>query len=400
MTKKKLIFVIHRLGAGGAEKSLASLLNSLPLDDYEVDVMALDPTGIFRNQVPHQCHMIEAPKEMICMSSLIKSSRFWCNVTPKLLFLKLACILKNHLRSKKSWEAMDHSQYYQHFFSSYIPKLKGEYDVAISYMDGLNYYVVDKISAKKKILWVHNDYNKYTYISSFDLPYFEKADKVITISNVCKKSLVENFPSIADKFDVVENISSSRIINIQKFLPEEDPYFLDNKIKLISIGRLAAQKGFDMAIEAARLLKQEGVDFKWYIMGDGVLRRELEETIHTKGVADVMILMGIRSNPYPYIAAADVFVMPSRFEGKSIALDEAKILQKPIVVTNYSSVTDAIKNGVTGVITDINAQSIAAGIKRIITDNALRNQIVQNLKAHDYSNEKIVVGKIIDIIEK
>lgn len=403
MNKKKLLFVIHRLDAGGAEKSIVSLLNSLPLDHLDIDLLAYKPTGIFRTQIPKGVNFVETPSEIICETEKITNIRFWKNCTIKLLFLKVLCIVMNRFRGKNSRMKMSHNQFYNEFWKPYIPVLDKEYDVAISYIDGCNYYVIDHVKAKKKILWCHNDYNKLDLIPDYDLQYYNKCDHACTISEICCQSLRDNFPSIAEKFEVVENISSSRIIFAQANMLEEqqkehDGYKDDKRIKLLSMGRLVEQKGYDMAIEAAKKLKDRGLDFCWYIIGDGELRETLKSKIIKNKIDDCFILLGVRSNPYPYIKQADIFVMPSRYEGKSIALDEAKILRKPIIVTKYPSVYDAIEDRAEGIIVDINADSIADGITELVQNSYLQQKLTAQLASCDYSNEKQVVGRFLKLI--
>ena len=400
---KNVIFVIHRLGAGGAEKSLVSLMSSLPLYEVNVHLMAIDPTGIFRRQVPSGVHLVEAPKELICQSARITSKLFWRNTSIKLIFFKIFCIICCRLRGKESKLKKSHDQFYNDFWKKIIPDYSDYYDVAISYMDSVNYYVVDHIKAGRKILWCHNDYNKLEYVASYDRQYYEKADYICTISQSCKDSLVTNFPTLENKFMIVENISSIKIINSQSDITDEmvrsrDGFIDDKRFKILSIGRITEQKGFDYAIETTKLLKERKIEFCWYIIGEGPLRNSLEAIIQKQKLYDCIKFIGIRSNPYAYIKRADIFVMPSRYEGKSIALDEAKILCKPIVITNYPSAKDAIIDGKNGIITDISAKAIAKGILELYYDQNLRETFERNLKAVDYSNQRQVVAVFMGLI--
>lgn len=403
MYKKKILFVIHGLNAGGAEKSLVSLLNSLPLENYDIDLMAIDPTGIFRDQIPHSVNLVDAPVELVCQSVRILSRRFWRHANVKMIMLKFASIIGWHLYCRKTKLQKSHDQYYNEIWKRYIPGYSKSYDIAISYIDYTNYYVIDHIKAKKKILWCHNDYNKLEYIPDYDYSYYKSAYKICTISELCKQALISNFPKLIDKFEVVENISSARIISVQATMMDEiqtanDGFLEDNRFKLVSVGRLSEQKGFDYAIDAAKIMKDKGVEFCWYVLGEGALRKKLEEQIRKNNVNDCIKFIGIRSNPYPYIRLADIYVMPSRYEGKSIALDEAKILCKPIVVTNYPSVFDAIEDGKNGLIVKMDALSIAETIMRLHNDTLLQRNFINNLESENCSNEKQVVAKFLKII--
>ena len=232
-----------------------------------------------------------------------------------------------------------------------LPKLKKRYDLAISYMNGpTNYYVIDKVTAKKKILWIHNEFEKLDVNYDYERNYYEKADRVVTISQDCVDSFARVYPDLRKKALVLENISSPETIrNAAKLVPEDD-FFQYEGLKIVSIGRLAPQKGYEIAIDAAAKIKKQGIEFVWYILGEGELRAELERLIKTNELVKEVKLVGIKENPYPYIAGCDIFAQTSRYEGKSIALDEAKILNKPILVTNYATVGASINNGENGLI--------------------------------------------------
>lgn len=398
----RIFFIIHRIGAGGAEKSLISLLNFLPRDKMEIDLMIFDDSGMFINQIPNDVNIIKPPKELIQIIAKLNSSLFLKTFSLKMFLKKMHCIIGYKLFNTHKKYSL--SQYYWYIAHKAIPQFHKQYDVVISYMDGYcNWYAIEKVDAKKKLLWVHNDYNKYNYAPSFDYKFFEKADKVITISEKCKQSLIDNFPKLSNKFTVIENISSANIIkaqseNIDEMKNSKDGFLNNNRFKILSIGRLMEQKGYDLAIDATKILKDNGLDFCWYILGDGPLRKKLESYANNKNVSDYIKFIGLRSNPYAYIKRADLYVMPSRYEGKSIALDEAKILCKPILVTKYPSVYDAIKDKENGYIVDINAESIANGILELYNNTSLRDKLCSELYKEDNCNIKFVVNEFLNLI--
>ena len=388
---KSILFVIPDMKAGGGQKSLLSLLNSFPINKYSVDLMVIKKGGIFLSQLPQEITLVEAPKELISFYSSVKEKIFWSNLNIKCFFLKMlsiACFRSNLLGNKRRG---CQQQLLYSFWNNFIPNNKKHYDVAVSYIDDTNYYVIDHIKASKKILWCHNDYNKLPYVAGFDIPYYKKANNICTISEICKKVLDDNFPTEKDKITVIENISSSRFIRSQAdMLPDSskstDDYFNDKSFKIISIGRLSEQKGFDYAIGAASILKEYGIDFCWYIIGDGPLRENLESQIKDKNLGDFVKLLGLRANPYPYIKYADLFAMTSRYEGKSIALDEAKILCKPILVTKFPTVFDSITDGINGKLVELNSQEIAEGIKIMYENSNLRKLFMENLSKEQCGN--------------
>lgn len=184
----------------------------------------------------------------------------------------------------------------------------------------------------------------------------------------------------------IQNIANDRI---------ED---LDSAINLVTIGRLSHQKGFDIAIKAAAILVEKGYDVKWYVLGEGEERIALEQSIKEHKLTANFILLGIKENPYPYINNATIYVQPSRFEGKSLAIDEAKILHKPILTANFTSAKDQIESGINGLIVPLNEQSIADGIIELIENTALRTSFISNLKKHHYGTES-EIQKLYQIID-
>ena len=181
------------------------------------------------------------------------------------------------------------------------------------------------------------------------------------------------------------------------FYPEEYIKEENRKI-LLSIGRLSPQKGFDFAIDAARILKDEGLKFIWFIIGQGELKEKLQEQIKQKHLEDCFVLLGVRENPYPYIKNADLVIQPSRYEGKSVVLDETKILAKPLIVTNYPTVHDQIMDGKEGVIVDIAAEAISNGIMELLNNEILYESIKNYMTNNEYGNvsEMVAYYKLFD----
>ncbi len=382
---KRILFIINSLNIGGAEKSLVSLLNLLPPEKYEIDLFLLKKTGLFLKQVPSNVNIMEVPFPYTCLSKKISDIRFFQKHGIEYWIKKiLRTILSNTINRKNA--------VIQNLWTRWkddIPAIEKEYDVAVSYIEGsASYFVIDKIKAKKKILWMHTVYDKCGLCSSFDKHYFEKADYVVTISNICKESLVKNFQTInSSKFLVLENVTSQELIISLSKEELDDPLFKnESKKKILSVGRLDPIKAYDLAIKAAKEFKKQNIDFVWYIIGDGKIREDLEKQKSDAGLDDYMYFIGAQINPYKYMHYADVIVQSSKYEGKSIVLDEAKLLSKPIVATNYSTVTDAIKDKETGIITEMTPESLANGISEMLKNDHLRKSIIRNIAADAKDN--------------
>lgn len=287
---------------------------------------------------------------------------------------------------------------WKYFYKKVIKKLDKEYDVAVSYISGeQTYYLVDKVNAKRKITWIHNDYQAAHHPKKYDESYFNKLDSIVTISKQCLKILNEEFPLLKNKCYYIANITSSNIVKkrAEEFYPKE---YSKNVCKLLSIGRLSKQKGFDLAISATRILKDKKINFKWFIIGSGDLEKNLQKQIKENDVCDYIELIGVRENPYPYIKNCDAFIQTSRYEGKSVVIDECKMLAKPMILTNYPTVKDQISNENEALVAEMNPKGIAEKIELLIENEVLRKKMEKYLQQHEYGNQG-EIRKYIDLFE-
>lgn len=182
------------------------------------------------------------------------------------------------------------------------------------------------------------------------------------------------------------------IITIGRFTYQKNlenvPEILKTMLNLLSVGRFSHAKNYDNVPDISRrMIEAETVDFRWFIIGYGPDEKLIRTKIAEAGMGDRVILLGKRTNPYPYIKACDIYVQPSRYEGKSVTVREAQMLCKPVVVTNYPTASSQIKNGKDGVIVPMDNQGCAEGIVNLIRDKAKQEEIIEYLKTHDYGNE-------------
>ena len=386
------------LGSGGAEKSFVSLLNLLPRNTFDISVMIVNNGGLFYSHIPDDVKRVDAPKNLRIALGSIHSQfmRKECNTCNRLCKL-----ISNALVRLRTIAGVDLPQFTWKLWNRFIPTMDYNCDVAVSYMNGMtNYFVIDKVKAKHKILWVHNDYKMFKTNHHFDSKYWQQSDYVATISDVCVHSLQECFPKLKNKFICLENISSAKTIyDMANYsCPTEFEETKNNSVRLLSIGRLVEQKGYDMAIDAALILKNKGINFIWLIIGIGDLKERLQSQINKNGLTNHVRLIGERTNPYIYLKNADIIVQPSRYEGKSIVLDEAKILHRPIIATNYPSVNDNIKDGVTGLICPMNAKGIAEAIEQLSNDKNMQKHLSENL-SKIYKGNETEIEKYILLFE-
>lgn len=387
---KKILFVIYSMKFGGAERSLVNLLQELPENKYEIDLLLFQKTGDFLPQIPAWINVLDTPEDMENLYAPLRKTKL--RGFYKIAGTGLSRFARKSKKAQAAWR-------WRNVYSKRIKNLSKPYDVAIAYAGSENlYFIRDKIKAPRKLVWIHNDYRTAGYSKQDDLPYFSDMDGIVSVSRECVEVLKQEFPQYAERIQHIDNITSSAVIKKQadsascKELEEQ-------QLNILSIGRLHPQKGFDTAIDAAAILKRRGYAFRWYVIGDGPLREKLEARIQEKKVEDCFILLGTRKNPYPYIKESYVIVQSSLYEGKSVVLDEAKILCKPIVATAYPTVHDQIVDGEEGLITGMTAESVAEGIIRLVEDRKLYSHIKEYLEAHEYGNES-EVEKYMALIDK
>lgn len=393
--KKNILFIIPSLGAGGGEKSLINLLSQFDFNKYNVDLFLLNHNGLFMDFIPKEVNVINIPEDVKVFNKNLKESLIesLSNGKIKLAYSRLMFCIKNRINTVGKGE-----QYAWKYLRNAIGKLDKRYDAAIGYLEKTsNYICVDCVQADKKIGWIHNDYRKLDLDKEFDKKYFKKLNYLITVSEECESILKSEFPEEKNKIKLIYNIVSKKAIETlaQEKLDEDE--MPKDKINILSIGRLHEQKGFDMAIEACKILIDKGYTVCWSIIGEGVEREKLELLIEKNNLKESFKLLGLKSNPYKYIKACDIYAQPSRYEGKSVAIDEVKILCKPIVVTNFSTVYDQIENNVTGIISKMNSNGICNGIEELLINHKLKNKIVMNLNSLQLGNED-EIKKIYELL--
>ncbi|PFK38367.1 glycosyl transferase [Bacillus cereus] len=384
--KKNILFIMNNLNCGGAEKALISLLEVIDYSKYKVDLFLFKHEGIFINKLPKEVTVLPEPIKYKYFDMSIKKS-----VTElmkigdfKTIFSRgvLGYLAKTETNGavieQKIWKYMSNS----------IGKINEEYDVAIGFQEkNPIYFCVDKVKAKKKIGWIHTDYNKLGIDYSKEKFYFSKLDHIVTVSEELVNILKENFPEYENKIGCIHNIVSSRMIRKMSLEKVDFKEENDRSISLISVGRLAKEKGLDISLEAFNILIKKGYDLTWYLIGEGNVREELERIIKEEKLEKRVKLLGVKENPYPYIKQADIYMQTSRYEGKSISIDEAKILTKPILITNFETANNHIRNNINGVIAEMTPMSVANHLELLIQEETLRSKFIDNLKKEEFGTE-------------
>ncbi len=356
MKKKKVLFIIDSLTCGGAEKSLISLLPLLDFSKLDVNLMMMQRGGIFEQYVPEQVRIVDFPKQGSC----------WLEVC-LFGFRILRRILPQRHGAELRWQMM----------SSAYKDLDESYDVGIAYQQGFpTYFLSEKVKAKKKFAWVNADIEKAGYRTFFNRYFYDKMDRVVPVSDVLCDILRNSDYVDRRKLYTVYDILNVGLI---KKMSQETVHlkFSSKDIILVTVGRMVAPKGYDLAVEAAKILKDKGMSFKWIFVGDGSMRPKIEQMISYYGLNNFIVLIGMTPNPYPYMTLADIYVQTSKFEGFGLTLNEARILNKPVISTNFPVVYNQIIDGENGLICEMKPKTIAERILTLASNKFLREKLIK-----------------------
>lgn len=383
--KKSLLFVIDSLDVAGAEKSLVTLLNLLDYSKYDVDLQLFAHGNMLEKLLPKEVNILK-PMEYTTFAKLnLKSAVF--NSIGKAQFNMLSSRVKYsfNIRKKKISNPQKARVYWGNV-SKVIGNNPKDYDVAISYAQGIpTFYVGEKVNARRKIAWVNVSYRLEEPDKRFQKKYYDQYDNIIAVSDSAKKVFLETFPIFKDKVTILYDINNPQFISDMASIGNgyEDYY---NGVRILTIGRLAHQKGYDVALEACKKLKEEGINFKWYVLGKGPLQAEIEKSIKENGLTEHFILLGVKANPYPFIKNATIYVQTSRYEGYGIAIAEARMLNVPVVTSKFDAVYNQMIDGKNGLVVERNAEAVSTGIKRLINNKRLNRNIIEYLHSEKKGN--------------
>ena len=385
MKKESILFVIDSLHCAGAEKSLTTLLSLLNYSKYDVDLQLFGYGGALEELVPKEVNILK-PMEYIKFSSLSTKNAVIKSLK-NMNFKMLSSRLKFSLAIRKdNYSNAQKARVYWQKVSNVIEKNNKEYDIAISYAQGVpTFYVAEKVCAKKKLAWVNVSYKLEDEDRIFQEHFYDKYNKIVAVSDSAKNIYLETFHKYTDKLEIIYDINDADFI---KKMSDQGQSYNDNYtgLRILTIGRLANQKGYDMALEACKILKEKGIEFKWYSLGIGPLKEEIEKYINENNLENNFKLLGVKSNPYPFIKDCDIYVQTSRFEGFGIAIAEARMLNKPVVTTRFDAVYNQMKDRKNGLVVDMNSQGIVNGILELINNKELTNEVISYLKTEKKGN--------------
>lgn len=385
---KKIFVFSHALEIGGAERALLGLLESFDVSGYEVDLFLMRHEGELMGRIPDKVHLLPPIEEYSCLAvpiaDVLRRKQFGIAMGRLTAKKKARDFLKKYAVTGDNDVELEYSHKYT---LKYMPEISGtEYDLAISFLTP-HYFVSEKVKAKKKIAWIHTDYSHLEVDTESEEKMWGKYDYIASISDKCTEGFLKKFPSLESKIKRIDNIilpsfiiSQANSENIETQMPK------NNGMTLLSVGRFSNAKNFDNVPEICKMIRETGLDIRWYLIGYGGDEALIKRKIAEAGMEDYVIILGKKENPYPYIKACDLYVQPSRYEGKAVTVREAQILHKPVVITAFETSESQLTDCFDGVIVPMDNEGCAAGIASVLRDENLRQRLIDNTKKTDYTN--------------
>ena len=390
---KNLLFAIHYLDLGGAERSLIGLLGALDYSRVDVDLFVYSHRGELMKMIPPQVHLLPERLEYAQIERPLKEvlrDGYWRIVIAR---LKAKWQFARYAKRNLPKDGSAVFSYVAQSVAPFLPPIapEKEYDLAVSFLAPHD-IVLKKVRAKKKVAWIHTDYSQIDINQALELPVWSAYDKIVSISPDVMRAFLEVFPSLGHKIVEIQNVLSPKLVRersesisseeIAREMPREK-----GVVNLLSVGRFSAAKNYDNVPDICRRILNEGLSVRWYIIGYGGDESLIRRKIHESGMKDYVVLLGKKENPYPFMEACDIYVQPSRYEGNAVTVREAQILGKPVVVTNYSTAHSQVRDGQDGIIVPLDNEGCARGIAALVSDWKKQSYLAAFCLANDFGNE-------------
>lgn len=389
--KKKLLMVSHALELGGAERSLIGVLDALDPQIWDIDLFLLRHEGELMDAIPPYVNLLPQIPSYTVLARPMKDTLREGHVLLTSARFVGRIAADRYAKEHKYTESAVDLEYSHKFTCPFMPKIQPnkEYDLAISFLTP-HYFVAKKVRAKKKIAWIHTDYSCVQVDILSETAMWQAYDHIASISNAVTESFLTIFPSLKDRIILLENILPEHLVKKQSEAFSVESEMPTDGFRLVSIGRYCTAKNFDNVPDICSKLLEKGLEVTWYLIGFGPDEQLIRQKISEAHMEDHVILLGKRENPYPCIKACDLYVQPSRYEGKAVSVREAQMLGKPVLITRYASSKDQLEDGVDGVIVPMDNERCAEGIAALLRDPERMKQLSQTCKSRDYSNRQEV----------
>lgn len=348
---KRILVMSFGSDAGGIEQSLMEFLKFLVGDGHSVDLFLWRKPGILYDKIPRDVNIIESRLYPGSLNLKYGIKHFIWYIK-----YRICTIMKRPVQCFIQFPVIG-------------------YDIAVSYcQNGYSpHYIIDKVQAKKKIMFYHHgSYDSTGKAKAIDEQYYLKYDSFITVSNVNRQMLEMHFPSMKGRISVINNLCDEKTI---KELSKEDCIMDRADVDYIfcTVGRISPEKGQTLAIEVARELKGLGLKFRWYFVGDGPDMEKCYRLVSEYGLTENCIFTGMQSNPYPYINGCNLYIQTSFVEADPVTIREAKILHKTIITTDIPAFKEALSNYDKGMAVSSASVAFAKAINEEINSKRLGN---------------------------
>ena len=373
---KKILFILPSFKIGGTNTAFNNLLSKIK-NNYDIDVFAIDNSGPNFEFVSKNAHIIG-----------VSTKRH--NTGDK---IDVVSNLKSFAKVIKRFVERLGIDISPLFFKSTASLLsKNNYDIVIGDQEGQATRLLKYIKAKKKVAWVHCDFSRRmnTKLYKKERGYYDDVDKIVCVSKFTASEFQKCLPNVAHKVTYLHNALEVNSILSKSKDQVDDVRFLNQVFTIISVGRIDPVKRFDKIPEIASKMKEYGVAFKWYILGNGSNENisKLTHSISQYSVEDCVITLGAKTNPYPYIANSSILVSTSSSEACPTVINEAKILGIPVVSADYGSAREFIGDNEFGIVCPLS--DMADSITKLISDRILYNHYREVLRHYTYENDEIL----------
>ncbi|AGA59229.1 Capsular polysaccharide biosynthesis protein, Glycosyltransferase Family 4 [Thermobacillus xylanilyticus] len=397
--KKRVLITLYDMEIGGIERSLVNMLEHFDYDRYEVDLLVFRHTGELlpmltdrvrllpeeRGLAAYRKSIVECVKDGQLLSAIV---RMGCKYGSRLK------ALRHPVNRRDAGAGYIQMQLVSKYMARIQPRRRERYHAAISF-SWPHDYTARNVRADVKIAWIHTDYSVLAVDRELDLNMWQSFDFLASVSPACTRSFLSRYPELEGRVVEIENIQSPSFVRAMADEGGVPPEMADDPedgagekpFRIVSVGRLSYAKGFDLAARALRLLHDRGLaHIRWYIVGFGSMEAELKELAAELGLRDSFRLLGKKANPYPYMKAADLYVQPSRYEGKAVVVTEAQILGKPVLVADYPTAASQVTDGVDGYICPSGPEGLADAIERLVRDRGALDRVAEGARRRDYGN--------------
>lgn len=363
--KKKIFFLLLSMDVGGVEKSFLGLLTTIPQNRYDIHLGLIHQKGELLKLLPSyiKIHKIDCydkywrlinDSPISSIKNLFKNGYFLEGFIHFILYFY--CKIINNRYYFYKWLFKDEPIFHEKF------------DIAIAFAgpsQTIDYYLCEKIKAPIKCGWIHFDVTKFGIDKGMIRHLYQQYKKIFIVSQTAKEKFDSIFPELKNKTEVFYNIISKEQV---KKLAIKGPTFTDNfqGVRILTVGRLSEEKGQNVAIQALKLLLDNGYNVRWYFVGEGKLMDTCKQLVEKLQISNSAVFLGLQTNPYGFMRDCDIYVQPSRHEGFCITLAEALCFNNPIVATNFTGAKEQLKLHSNSIVSNMSAEDIAIALQSII----------------------------------